>query len=126
VVDGPGFRIRFQQESGFLRAHVFDGVDSIEVSEAMWRLLGAECRASGMDRLLVLEDLEATVDIGELGRVIQAMEAAGFRYIRTAFVELRDDIQGSEHGGILCLERGMLIRVFSDETEARRWLMYGS
>ncbi|MBN8261357.1 MAG: hypothetical protein J0L59_03430 [Xanthomonadales bacterium] len=125
TVDGPGFRIQYQPGPGHLRAYVFDGVDSIDVSIAMWRMLGAECRARQVDRLLVVEDLAATVDTGELGRLTQAMEEAGFVGMRTAFVELRDDLPGNEFGEILCRERGMAIRVFSDETEARRWLVYG-
>ena len=59
------------------------------------------------------------------GQIIDAMVEAGFIGVRIAFVELLDDIQGSEHGEILCLERGIIIRTFSDEDAARRWLMYG-
>ena len=50
---------------------------------------------------------------------------AGLADIRIAFVELRDDIQGSEIGESMCLERGMVIRIFSQEPQARRWLIYG-
>ena len=125
IVNGPGFRICYDDEPGYLRGYVFDGVDSLETSVAMWRMLGAECAAQCVDRLLVVEDLAATVETAELERLAQAMEEAGFARIRTAFVELRDDIAGNEFGEILCRERGMAIRVFSDETEARRWLVYG-
>ncbi len=125
TVDGPGFRIQYLPGPGYLRAHVFDGIDSIDVSIAMWQMLGAECASQAIDRLLVVEDLAATVETGELERLAQAMEEAGFARIRTAFVELRDDLPGNEFGEILCRERGMTIRVFSDETEARRWLVYG-
>jgi hypothetical protein len=53
------------------------------------------------------------------------MEQAGMARFRCAFVELRDDIQGSELGEILCRERGMTVRIFSQEAQARRWLIYG-
>ena len=56
---------------------------------------------------------------------VDAMFDAGLAPIRIAFVELRDDIQGSELGESMCLERGMVIRIFSQEVEARRWLIYG-
>ena len=125
VVDGPGFRIRYDGEPGYLRAHVYDGTDSLQVSMAMWRMLGEECRAVGANRLLVLEELDSTVDLADVAQVIDSMVDAGFRTVRIAFVELLDDIQGSEHGEILCLERGIIIRTFSDEDAARRWLMYG-
>lgn len=125
VVDGPGFRIRYDGEPGYLRAHVYDGTDSLQVSMAMWRMLGEECRAGGAQRLLVLEELDSTVDLADVTQVIDSMVDAGFRAVRVAFVELLEDIQGSEHGEILCLERGIVIRTFSEEDAARRWLVYG-
>ncbi|HSD18274.1 MAG TPA: hypothetical protein VLC71_13580 [Thermomonas sp.] len=126
VVQGPGFRIRYEDEPGFLRAHVFDGTDSVAVSIAMWRMLASEGAAVGATRLLVLEDLLSTVELGDLGAVVDGIEAAGIGRFRTAFVEMRDDIQGSEQGEILLQERGITIRIFSNETEARHWLLYGS
>ena len=124
VVHGPGFKIRYEEAPGFLRAHVFDGQDSVEVSQAMWRLLGAECRTVGSDRLLVIEDLASTVDAAGIEAVVASMHEAGFAQLRTAFVELREDIQGSELGEILCREYGISARVFSNEDQARRWLLY--
>ena len=123
---GPGFRICFDDEPDYLRAYVFDGADSQAVSIAMWQMLAAECEAQQATRLLVLEDLISTVDVPEIEGVIDAMEQAGMARFRCAFVELRDDIQGSELGEIMCRERGITIRIFSQETEARRWLIYGS
>ena len=125
IVEGAGFRIRYTNEQGYLRAHAFDGTDSQAVSVAMWRALGDECRAVGADRLLILEELKESVDTAEIAPIIDAMEQAGLARVRIAFVELLDDIEGSEYGEILCRERGIVIRTFSDEAAARRWLMYG-
>jgi hypothetical protein len=125
VVVGPGFRICFDDEPDYLRAYVFDGEDSQAVSIAMWQMLAAECEARQATRLLVLEDLISTVDVTEIEGVIEAMEQAGIARFRCAFVELRDDIQGSELGEIMCRERGMTVRIFSQEPLARRWLIYG-
>lgn len=126
VVQGPGFRIRYRDEPGYLRAHVFDGTDSVDVSIAMWRMLAAEGAAVDATRMLILEDLLSTVELQDLGAVIDGIEAAGMGRFRSAFVELRDDIQGSEQGEILLQERGITIRIFSNETEARHWLLYGA
>ncbi len=125
VAAGSGFRVVFDDEPDYLRAYVFDGSDSVEVSSAMWHLLGEECRAVGARRLLVLEDLLSTVEVPQIEAVVDAMFAAGLVDVRIAFVELRDDIEGSELGESLCLERGMVIRIFSQEAQARRWLIYG-
>jgi|GEM_PF-726190 hypothetical protein len=126
IVEGPGFRIRFSNEDGYLRAHVFDGSDSQQVSIAMWTLLGEQCRLTGASRLLVLEELQETVEVGEIVPIIDAMQNSGLATVRVAFVELQDDIAGSEYGEILCLERGMTVHSFSDEGDARRWLLYGN
>ena len=76
VVNGPGFRICYDDEPDYLRAYVFDGTDSQDVSIAMWRMLAGECHALGASRLLVLEDLLSTVEVAEIEGVIDAMEAA--------------------------------------------------
>ena len=124
IVQGPGFRIRYEDQPGYLRAHVFDGTDSVDTSIAMWRMLAAEGAAVGATKMLILEDLVSTVELDDLVKVIDGIEAAGMGRFRSAFVELRDDIQGSELGEILLQERGITVRTFSNETEARHWLMY--
>ena len=126
VVNGPGFKVCYEDEPSYLRAYVFDGTDSVEVSIAMWRMLAAEGAAVGATRMLILEDLVSTVELQDLATVIDAIESAGMGRFRSAFVELRDDIQGSELGEIMLQERGITIRIFSNETEARHWLLYGS
>ena len=125
TVDGPGFRIRFESLPGYLRAFVFDGTDSLAVSLAYWRMLADECRATGATRLLVLEELLSTVDTADIDPLIDVMVEGGMASVRIAFVELLDDIAGSEYGEILCRERGITIRTFSGEDAARRWLLYG-
>lgn len=126
VVPGPGFRICFDDAAGYLRAYVFDGSDSLDVSIAMWRMLADECEATEATHLLVLEDLLSTVDVPEIDAVVDAIFDAGLEKVRIAFVELRDDIQGSELAEIMCLERGMTIRLFSHEADARHWLLFGA
>ena len=126
VVNGPGFKVCYEDEPSYLRAYVFDGTDSVEVSIAMWRMLAAEGAAVGATRMLILEDLVSTVGLEDLAAVIDGIEAAGMGRFRSAFVELRDDIQGSELGEIMLQERGITIRIFSNENEARHWLLYGS
>ena len=126
VVNGPGFKVCYEDEPGYLRAYVFDGTDSVAISIAMWRMLAAEGAAVGATKMLILEDLVSTVGLEDLGTVIDGIEAASMGRFRSAFVELRDDIQGSELGEILLQERGITIRIFSNENEARHWLLYGS
>ncbi len=125
VVPGPGFRICYDQHPDFLRAYVFDGTDSLEVSLAMWRMMVAACETAGATRLLVVEDLVSTIDQAGMEVLVEAMSKLAVSALRVAFVELRDNIEGAEFGEILCMERGISVRVFSHEVEARRWLLYG-
>ena len=125
LVQGPGFRIRFDVHPGYLRAYVHEGEDSLDVSLAMWRMLGEQCRAQGMDRLLVLEDLGGTVADEDVPQVIQAMVEAGFGGIRMAFVELQGHYQGNEQGEILGMEHGLAVHLANSEHAARHWLLYG-
>ena len=125
VVEAPGFRIRFDVHPGYLRAYVHDGEDSLDVSIAMWKLLAEQCRAHGLTRLLVLEDLTGTVAGEDVPRVIQAMVDAGFGDIRVSFVELQGHHQGNEQGEILGMEHGLAVHLANSESAARHWLLYG-
>ncbi len=125
LLQGEGFKVEIKRHGDYLRAYVFDGVDSREVSIALWTLLATQCRRHAMKRLLVVEDLEDTIASTDIDVIIETMIDNGFTDIRTAFVELRDDYPVNEQGGIQALERGITAQVFSNETEARRWLMYG-
>ena len=123
--DGQRFKVRIDQHHGYLRAYVHDGRDSLDVSKAMWSLLADHCRTHGARRLLVVEDLDGTVAPELIDQVIAHMADEGFADIRTAFVEMQDDLQGSELGSILASERGVQVYVTNDEFVARHWLMYG-
>lgn len=125
VVPGLGFRICYDQHPDYLRAYVFDGIDSLDVSLAMWRMIASECETTHTERLLVVEDLRSTVDRAGVELVIEVISKLAISALRVAFVELRDDIEGAEFGEILCMERGIKARVFSHETDARHWLLYG-
>ena len=70
VVNGPGFKVCYEDEPGYLRAYVFDGTDSVDISIAMWRMLAAEGAAVGATRMLILEDLVSTVGLEDLSAMI--------------------------------------------------------
>ena len=125
LLQGEGFRLRLEPQPGFLRAHVFDGEDSLAVSLAVWRRLGEECRARGVERLLVVEELVGTISFDEVGVLVQTLAAEGFPPVRIAFVELSDNLHAGEHGEILAIEQGFVVQVFSREAEGRHWLLYG-
>lgn len=124
-LEGSGFKVDIERHGDHLRAYVFDRIDSRDVSIAMWTLLAAECHQHAARRLLVVENLESSVDLADSEAIVEAMFDCGFAGIRTAFVELRDDLPCNERGEILALERGITVQVFSNEADARNWLLYG-
>lgn len=126
TVNGPGFRIRYDDEPGYLRALVFDGIDSQAVSTAMWRMLLSECHAVDAQRLLVVEDLRGEVPQEELGELVEALQSLSAPGLRVAFVELSGGEETNQLIEIMCRERGIDGRCFINEDEARRWLVYGS
>jgi hypothetical protein len=125
VLEGDGFRINLESNPGFLRAHVTGGEDSLEVSLAIWRLLGNECRLRGASRLLVVEDLRGRLTPAEVGVMVETLYAEGFPDVRIAFVELAGSLAAGEHGEILAIELGFTVQAFSREADARHWLLYG-
>ncbi|TCT26014.1 hypothetical protein [Thermomonas haemolytica] len=125
VIQGEGFKLCITREDGYLHARVYDGVDSQAVSIAYQKMLAEACRVSGHTRLLLVEELEASVEAADVDMVITAALEAGLGDVRIAFVELREDLAGNEYAEILCRERGMHVRTFTDELSARQWLLYG-
>ena len=124
-LQGKGIRIRLEPNPGYLRAHVAGGEDSLEVSLAVWRLLGNECRLRGATRLLVVEELSGALTHGEVGALVSTLHEEGFPDIRIAFVEMTGNTSPGEHGEILAIELGFTVQAFSREADARHWLMYG-
>lgn len=120
-----GFSASIEPMGAFLRAHVFGGRDSLEVSIAMWRFLAAQCEHHGMRKLLVVEDLDASLDLAEAEQLVDAVIDLGFRGMQVAFVDLQPKSGAGEHGEILAVERGVSARVFAQEAVARRWLALG-
>lgn len=124
---GPGFDIELAKHHGYLRAHVRGGADSVVVSVAYWTALGTECRHRAATCLLVIEELEPFGDPGPdvFETVTDAMVEAGFRDIRLAFVDAREEVEANEMGMIVGADKGLAMMMFSSESIADHWLRFG-
>ena len=125
VLHGNGFSARIRWNGRFLRAHVFGGHDSLQVSSDVWRLLSAQCARFGTRCLLAIEELAGTVPQEDLPALTAAQMACGFGDLRIAFVDLHVDVQGNETSELLLMEHEVQVKVFNTEAEAERWLLYG-
>ncbi len=89
-------------------------------------LIAQACRERGAARLLVVENIREAGDPIFLEQLIDAIVGLGFAQIRVAFVDLvQSHLRAMEHGEILARERGIVGRVFGEESEAERWLRHG-
>jgi hypothetical protein len=122
---GDGFCIATHWNGRYLRAHVFGGRDSLQVSSDVWRFLTAECERLGTRRLLAIEELDGTVPLEQLPALTEVQMACGFDRLRIAFVDLRVDVHTNELSELMLLEREVAVQVFNTEDEALRWLLYG-
>lgn len=125
TVETAEFSADLEFRDGYLRARVYGGVDSLEVSTRMWRLLADECRRVSTRRLLVVEDLAGAVPPEEFPALIAAIAGIGLEGVRIAFVDMQSDDDANEQCEILAIEQGFSALVFSDERTARHWLLYG-
>ncbi|GAB6196311.1 hypothetical protein [Lysobacter xanthus] len=123
-LQGEGFSITVDPREGFLRLYVA-GDDSLEVSLGMWRMARGQCERFHARRLMLVEDLAGNVPVEEAERVVEEISRLGFADTKIAFVDLRGDPHNDEHAETLALEGGLEIHVFTDETSARLWLLYG-
>lgn len=125
-IEGDGFQIALRECTGYLRAFVSGGADSLAVSTAYWRALGDECTKRGIDNLLVVEDLDP-FDAGPeaLDLVCATMLDAGLDRVRVAFVDVQEDSDVNESGMMVGFDRGLTLMLFSTESLADRWLRFG-
>lgn len=122
-----GFTLRVQPREDHLRFEAGEGIDTREVSVAMWRAIVAECLARGEKRCLVIESLTGEPeDPGAIDAVVDAYVQAGGAALRCAFVEATSLNAGNEACEVEGLFRDLEWRAFVDETSALRWLRYGS
>ncbi|MGY3266923.1 hypothetical protein [Lysobacter sp. HA35] len=119
----PPFTLRFEPREHYLLARVDGPEDTFEVSIAYWMQIEAECRARGVQRLMVVEALLGNAVPAEMAEVVEVLIGMGFRDIRVAYVD------ATENAGLLvaaearALDAGLVGRVFRNEQEAECWLL---
>ena len=119
------YTLTLERRPRYLRAHVAAPEDTVEVSIAYWSEIAAACRAGGVDRLLVVEELEGTARPSEMDEVVEGLLQLGFHDIRLAFVDATEDAALLVRAEIRAKKHGVVARVFRREDEAEGWLLMG-
>ena len=125
---GDAYRLTFKHQPPLLIAWVAGGEDSrLEVTFDYWGGIGAEVRATGARKLLVVDEMQGEVMTdADLERFFAGMSGRGLEGLRIAYVEGRpDQMQRIEFVEQMALERGYTIRVFGNERDAGFWLRHG-
>ncbi len=117
------YTLTLEPREHYLRAHVSGPEDTVEVSIAYWSEIAAACRAGAVRRLLVVEELEGTVQPSEMAAVVEGLLQLGFHDIRVAFVDATEDASLLVSAEIRAKKEGFVGRVFRREAEAERWLL---
>ena len=125
--DKPGFEAVFRRESDCLVAEVAGWIDDVDAIIGLFRRCAAQLRATGRDRLLVLDHTRGVVPPEpEMRRLIAALADSGLGGVRIAWVDVRGTAVGRiETAEILGREQGYDVHVFDNEQRARIWLIYG-
>ena len=122
MADPAPYTIEYDDRGDYLRALVTGAVDTVLTSLSYWNEIAAECRGRGMTRLLVIENFGTSAPLGDVFQVAEKLPAI-VRGLRVAFVDRRlEDYSENQFGELVAVNRGVIGKLFADESEAVRWL----
>lgn len=126
TVKGEGFEVRLRWDRDVLIARVEGPHDSFDISLAYWKVIADERKRRDAKRLLVIENLQETVEPGLAVDLFEDIVKLGFGGVRVAFVDNVDSHRSiQEYVALLARERNIVAAIFNDENQAMTWLRHG-
>lgn len=124
----PAYRLAFNAADGFLRVQVSGDIDAQHVRIAYWREIVATARDRGERKLLVLDRKKGVpASPEELAGLARLFSTDAVHFDRIAVIEPTTAfLPAMEHAEIHGRSAGINVRIFSDESSAERWLLFGS
>ncbi len=116
--------VEIDKRDGYLHV-VVTGRESLADSKQMWCEIFEACATHGVDKVLVVENLQGTLSIGETSEVVKYIAELGIAEgVRVAFVD-RQPMQYAinKFAETVAKNRGINGRVFFSEASATDWLL---
>ena len=117
------YQLKKEDKGDYLYFHV-TGSDSLEVSKAFWREIIETSTNLNYKKILVDEELEGAVPVGDIFEVITSgLDIGDVRSMKIAFVDrFSEQIEENIFGEKVATNRGINAKVFTNTEEAEQWL----
>lgn len=117
------YTLKKEDKGDYLYFHV-TGSDSLEVSKAFWREIIETSTNLNYKKILVDEDLEGAVPVGDIFEVITSgLDIGDVRSMKIAFVDrFSEQMEENIFGEKVATNRGINAKVFTNTEEAEQWL----
>jgi hypothetical protein len=118
------YALTLEQRPGYLYAYVEGEHDSYEISKAFWQEIAQEVVRSGVDRVLIDENIVESASLADMYQLASEIPTMGFGSTRVAFVDRHLDHQEiNSFGELVAVNRGMRGKLFNDFETAEKWLL---
>ena len=118
-----GYQLVLESRALYLFAHVTGPRDTLQISIDYWSEIAAECARLNVERLLVLENLDEKSSLMDMEQMIQLLPQMGFKHLRIAFVDPKEDVGMLAFAEVRAIEVGLTGHVFGAIDPAEKWLL---
>ncbi len=125
MVSSKGYDLILERRALYLFAKVSGPRDTLQISIDYWTEIAEECARTSVKRLLVLEELDEKSTAVDMAQMIQLLPQMGFKDLRIAFVDPKEDVGLLVFAEVRALEVGLAGHVFGGVDAAERWLLSG-
>jgi len=117
------YEFKIEQQPDYLRV-VVSGRETLADSKAGWQQIFAACREHGKHKVLVVEELDDTLSIGETYELVRYIDDTGLaKEIQVAFVDKKPmQYAINKFAETVANNRGFHGKVFFTEEAAQTWL----
>jgi hypothetical protein len=115
------YRVRYEKREGYLFAHI-EGPESYDDALKFWKEVKLKADAENHPRLLVLDEVAGVLSTIQVH--LLSIEIAKLHTGRTiAYVDPKEEsFSANKYGETVVSTRGVNGRIFTNETDAIKWL----